>query len=116
MPDFTGCVKHPKFWIFLLFMVFCAVETPFSLVWVHQQGGLLGTHFNFWHQIFHDPLYQVTAIDFGATAVLVFAWMVQDSRRRHQIFLPWLWLPIFLYSPSLGLFGYLLTRKSSADE
>ncbi len=99
--------------LWLYTVVFILLEIPFSQAWLKEQGGILGTHFHFWHQTLHDPLYQVTLIDFGATAGLVYLWMIQDSVRQGHPRRCWYWLPLFLFSPSIGLLGYLLNRRTS---
>lgn len=96
-------------WAFLL--IFGLIELPFTRDWLWQQGGLAGLHFDFMEQLRFSPIYQVTFIDFAATALLVFIWMIGDSKRREDRKKAWFWLPAFLFSPTLGLIGYLLTRK-----
>ena len=107
----TPTEKRYKTGLLLVLLCFGLLELPFSRDWWIQQGGFWGTHYHFWHQIMHDPLYQVTAIDFGTTGMLVLCWMVWDSwRRQHPIRVVW-WVPVFLFCPTLGLLGYLLTRR-----
>lgn len=95
----------------MLLGLFALIELPFSLAWLNSTGGFWGTHHDFCHHIAHSPLYQVTAIDFGATAGLVFVWMLVDSHRHGYRWLPWACLPVFLYCPTLGLLGYLIVQR-----
>jgi ABC-type Fe3+ transport system permease subunit len=103
--------KRNKRLVALLLAAFVLAEIPFSRAWVHEQGGIAGAYEDFWHHIFNSPVYQVTAIDLTGLATLTFLWMISDSRRRRHPWRAWLWLPVFLFSPSLGIFGYLLTRR-----
>jgi len=103
--------KRFKSFVALLTGIFIVAMLPFARAWVDEQGGVAGANRDLWDHILHSPLYQVTAIDFAGLAVLIFLWMVWDSRRRQHPWRAWLWLPMFLFCPSLGTFGYLLTRR-----
>ena len=108
--------KQIKGFVALLLGVFVLSEIHFAKAWVDEQGGIAGANRDLWNNILHSPLYQVTAIDFAGLASLIFPWMIWDSRRRQHPWRPWLWLPVFLFSPSLGAFGYLLTRRDSESQ
>jgi hypothetical protein len=103
--------KRMKTFFGVLLAVFLLAEIPFTKAWLDEQGGFGQINEHFFQSLLHDPLYQVTAIDFTVTALLVFVWMVWDSRRRLHPWRVWLWFPAFMVSPSLGTLGYLLTRN-----
>lgn len=107
----TPTEKRYKSLLAGLLVGFILVEIPFVRAWLNEQGGVWGINAHFFHQLLHDPLYQVTAIDFTVLALLVYCWMVWDSRRRQHPKRAWYWLPVFLISPALGTLGYLLTRR-----
>ncbi len=107
----TPVEKRHKAVLSIFAALFVFIQIPFVYAWVVQQGGFWGMNAEFFSRLAHDPLYQVTAIDFTALTLLVFMWMIWDSLRRQHPWRAWLWLPVILISPTLGALGYLLTRR-----
>jgi hypothetical protein len=112
-PPMSRSEKRIKSFVAVLLGLFILTELYFSRIWLAQQGGLAGANRDFWHHVLNSPVYQVTAVDLTGLAALIFPWMVWDSRRRGHALRAWLWLPVFLFSQSLGIFGYLLTRRGA---
>jgi ABC-type Fe3+ transport system permease subunit len=107
--------KRTKGFVALLLGIFVVAELPFARAWVNEQGGMAGASRDFLNHLANSPIYQATAIDLTGVATLLFIWMVLDARKRLHPWRAWLWLPLFLFSPSLGAFGYLLTRRGDEE-
>jgi hypothetical protein len=106
--------KRLKGLIALATVIFVVVDLGPFRAWLHEQGGLAAANRDFWDHMFHSHMYQVTIMDLTGLAWLIFVWMLWDSRRRQHPWRAWLWLPVYLITPCLGIFGYLLTRRDVA--
>jgi ABC-type Fe3+ transport system permease subunit len=90
---------------------------------------VVGLHFyaNVWYPMEHagDPGLTEAIYKFRFVALLallassvttvlgaVFLWMLRDARRRGRS--AWKWLPLFIFSPTVALFAFLLLRPSDA--
>lgn len=106
-------VVNHRFKLILLFfgVVFLCMEIPLTLRWIEQMGGINQANDAYFRAIFHDPIFTITMIDFTATGILIFIWMLLDTAQHRQYWLPIVAFVLILLSPTVALVFYLLCRK-----